>query len=82
MKKSINEIGYNWRLCGDSPFGGCDYVEIDIHNNNFRPATRKTDATIVRRIIWGKHGRYIRFRQDTWYLDDVSTLLPIWRKPQ
>lgn len=69
MKKSINEIGYNWRLCGVSPFGGYEYVEIDVHNNNFRSATKKADATVVRRIISRQRGRYIRFRRDTWYLD-------------
>lgn len=69
MKKSINELGFNWRLTGMNIFGGFNYVEIDVHNNNFRPATKKADATVVCRILWGQRGRYIRFRRDTWYLD-------------
>ena len=72
MKKSINEIGYNWRLCGDSPFGGYEYVEIDIHNNNFRRSTKGDDATALCKILQGQHGWYIRFRRTTWYLDSEN----------
>lgn len=38
MRTSISNLNYNWRECGLNIFGGYDYIEIDVHNNNFHKA--------------------------------------------
>lgn len=63
--KSINEIGHKWRLTHDGK-----YVEIDVHNSNFRPSTTKADATAYCKLIHGNDGDYIRFRRTTWRLEE------------
>lgn len=63
--KNIKELGHKWRVTHDGK-----YVEIDVHNNNFRPSTTKTDATVYCKLIPGNDGYYIRFRRTTWSLEE------------
>lgn len=65
--KSINEIGHKWRVTHDRK-----YVEIDVHNNGFRPSATKADATAYCKLVPSKGGYYyyIRFRRATWRLEE------------
>jgi len=67
---NINEIGHKWRFAGANAFGGSDYVEIDIHNNNFRSSDKASEATVFRSIMYGKNERrYIRHDKKTYWID-------------
>lgn len=62
MRKSIEEIGYNYRInnCGT-------FVELDIHNNNFKPSTTSKGATKYLKIMFLNDGTpYVRFRKQTY----------------
>ena len=68
-RRSIKEIGKPWRYAKTAI--GCDYIEIDEHLTNYRPSTKKEDATVFCEIHYDiSDNKYIRYKRHTYYIDD------------